>query len=196
MSSDSAPAVVSDPVPTTDVVKVVEEITSGINNVKDVINANKDVTVNDVVNKLRNIPLENINKYLALVPNPDVKSVITIILSNAETVESLVTTFNAIMADGKIDLNDAPLLLQMVKKVLALKTDCHTILLKLEPVDVIQVIQYVFILLIKEDVVKSSDPDKLLADLNTLFNNLIFAEQALAKLCKGCKCVPLKSCKK
>lgn len=195
MSSDSTPAV-SDPVPTTDVVKVVDQVVNDVNNVKDVINANKDVTVSDVVNKLRNIPLENINKYLALVPNPDVKSVITIILSNAETVESLVTTFQAIMADGKIDLNDAPLLLQMVKKVLALKTDCQTILSKLDPTDVIHVIQYVFILLIKEDVVKSSDPDKLLADLNTLFNNLIFAEQALSKLCKGCKCAPLKSCKK
>ena len=45
MSSDSAPAAVSDPVPTTDAVKVVEEITSGINNVKDVINANKDIMV-------------------------------------------------------------------------------------------------------------------------------------------------------
>ena len=195
MSSDSAPAV-SDPVPTTDVVKVVDEITSGVNDVKDVINANKDVTVNDVVNKLKNIPLENLNKYLALVSNPDVKSVITIILSDAETIQSLVTTFQAVMADGKVDLNDAPLLLQMVKKVLALKTDCQTVLSKLKPVDVIQVIQYVFILLIKEEVVKTSDPDKLLADLNTLFANLTFAEQALAKLCKGCKCVPLKSCKK
>ena len=195
MSSDSAPAV-SDPVPTTDAVKVVDEITSGVNDVKDVINANKDINVNDVVNKLKNIPLENINKYLALVPNPDVKSVITIILSDAATIESLVTTFQAVMADGKVDLNDAPLLLQMVRKVLALKTDCQTILLKLKPVDVIQVIQYVFILLIKEEVVKTSDPDKLLADLNTLFANLTFAEQALAKLCKGCKCVPLKSCKK
>lgn len=195
MSSDSAPAVVSDPVPTTDV-KVIDQIINDVNAVKDVINANKDVTVNDVVNKLKNIPLENINKYLALVPNPDIKNVITIILSDAETIESLVTTFNAIMADGKINLNDAPLLLQMVKKVLALKTDCQTILSKLKPTDVIHVIQYVFILLIKEDVVKSSDPDKLLADLNTLFDNLIFAEQALAKLCKGCKCAPLKSCKK
>ena len=195
MSSDSAPAV-SDPVPTTDAVKVVDEITSGVNDVKDVINANKDINVNDVVNKLKNIPLGNINKYLALVPNPDVKSVITIILSDAATIESLVTTFQAVMADGKVDLNDAPLLLQMVRKVLALKTDCQTILLKLKPVDVIQVIQYVFILLIKEEVVKTSDPDKLLADLNTLFANLTFAEQALAKLCKGCKCVPLKSCKK
>ena len=195
MSSDSASAV-SDPVPTTDVVKVVDQVVNDVNNVKDVINANKDVTVNDVVNKLRNIPLENINKYLALVPNPDVKSVITIILSDAETIQSLVTTFQAVMADGKVDLNDAPLLLQMVKKVLALKIDCHTVLLKLDPTDVIHVIQYVFILLIKEDVVKSSDPDKLLADLNTLFDNLIFAEQALAKLCKGCKCAPLKSCKK
>ena len=195
MSSDSAPAV-SDPVPTTDAVKVVDEITSGVNDVKDIINANKDINVNDVVNKLKNIPLENINKYLALVPNPDVKSVITIILSDAATIESLVTTFQAVMADGKVDLNDAPLLLQMVRKVLALKTDCQTILLKLKPVDVIQVIQYVFILLIKEEVVKTSDPDKLLADLNTLFANLTFAEQALAKLCKGCKCVPLKSCKK
>ena len=193
MSSDSAPAV-SDPVPAD--VKVIDQVINDVNAVKDVINANKDVTVNDVVNKLRNIPLENINKYLALVPNPDVKSVITIILSNAETVESLVTTFNAIMADGKIDLNDAPLLLQMVKKVLALKTDCQTILTKLKPVDVIQVIQYVFILLIKEEVIKTSDPDKLLADLNTLFAQLTFAEQALAKLCKGCKCAPLKSCKK
>lgn len=196
MSSDSTPVAVSDLVPTTDAVKVIEQITNDVNNVKDIINANKDVTVNDVVKKLKNIPLENINKYLALVPNPDVKSVITIILSDAATIESLVTTFQAIMADGKIDFNDAPLLLQMVKKVLALKTDCHTILLKLEPVDVIQVIQYVFILLIKEEIVKTSDPDKLLADLNILFNNLIFAEQALAKLCKGCKCVPLKSCKK
>jgi hypothetical protein len=195
MSSDSAPAV-SDPVPTTDVVKVVDEITSGVNDVKDVINANKDVTVNDVVNKLKNIPLENLNKYLALVSNPDVKSVITIILSDAETIQSLVTTFQAVMADGKVDLNDAPLLLQMVKKVLALKTDCQTVLTKLKPVDVIQVIQYVFILLIKEEVVKTSDPDKLLADLNNLFANLTFAEQALAKLCKGCKCTPLKSCKK
>jgi hypothetical protein len=195
MSSDSAPAV-SDPVPTNDVVKVVEQVINDVNNVKDVINANKDITVSDVVNKLRNIPLENINKYLALVPNPDVKSVITIILSDAETIQSLVTTFQAVMADGKVDLNDAPLLLQMVKKVLALKIDCHTVLLKLDPIDVIHVIQYVFILLIKEDVVKSSDPDKLLADLNTLFNNLIFAEQALSKLCKGCKCAPLKSCKK
>jgi hypothetical protein len=195
MSSDSAPAV-SDPVPTTDVVKVVDEITSGVNDVKDVINANKDVTVNDVVNKLKNIPLENLNKYLALVSNPDVKSVITIILSDAETIQSLVTTFQAVMADGKVDLNDAPLLLQMVKKVLALKTDCQTVLSKLKPVDVIQVIQYVFILLIKEEVVKTSDPDKLLADLNTLFANLTFAEQALAKLCGSCKCAPLKSCKK
>ena len=55
MSSDSAPAV-SDPVPTTDAVKVVDEITSGVNDVKDVINANKDINVNDVVNKLKNIP--------------------------------------------------------------------------------------------------------------------------------------------
>ena len=173
MSSDSAPAV-SDPVPTTDVVKVVDQVVNDVNNVKDVINANKDINVNDVVNKLKNIPLENINKYLALVPNPDVKSVITIILSDAATIESLVTTFQAVMADGKVDLNDAPLLLQMVRKVLALKTDCQTILSKLKPVDVIQVIQYVFILLIKEDVVKSSDPDKLLADLNTLCGLILF----------------------
>jgi hypothetical protein len=195
MSSDSAPAV-SDPVPTTDVVKVVDQVINDVNAVKDVINANKDININDVVNKLRNIPLENINKYLALVPNPDVKTVITIILSDAETIESLVTTFNAVMADGKVDLNDAPLLLQMVRKVLALKTDCQTVLSKLKPVDVIQVIQYVFILLIKEEVVKTSDPDKLLADLNTLFASLTFAEQALAKLCGNCKCAPLKSCKK
>jgi hypothetical protein len=195
MSSDSAPAV-SDPVPTTDVIKVVDQVINDVNAVKDVINANKDININDVVNKLRNIPLENINKYLALVPNPDVKTVITIILSDAETIESLVTTFHAVMADGKVDLNDAPLLLQMVRKVLALKTDCQTVLSKLKPVDVIQVIQYVFILLIKEEVVKTSDPDKLLADLNTLFASLTFAEQALAKLCGSCKCAPLKSCKK
>jgi hypothetical protein len=194
MSSDSAP--VSDPVPTTDVVKVVDQVINDVNAVKDVINANKDINVNDVVNKLKNIPLENINKYLALVPNPDVKTVITIVLTDADTVESLVTTFNAVMADGKVDLNDAPLLLQMVRKVLALKTDCQTVLSKLKPVDVIQVIQYVFILLIKEEIVKTSDPDKLLADLNTLFASLTFAEQALAKLCKGCKCAPLTSCKK
>jgi len=49
MSSDSAPAV-SDPVPTTDVVKVVDQVVNDVNNVKDVINANKDVTVSDVVN--------------------------------------------------------------------------------------------------------------------------------------------------
>jgi len=191
MSSDSTPdstnAVVDN---------VVEQVTNDVNAVKDVINANKDISVNDVVNKLKNIPLEDINKYLALVPNPDVKTVITIVLTDVDTVESLVTTFDQIMADGKVDLNDAPLLLQMVRKVLALKTDCQTVLSKLNPVDVIQVVQYLFVLLIKENIVQTSDPDKLLADLNTLFANLIFAEQTLAKLCGSCKCSPFSSCKK
>ena len=169
----------SDSVVTPDVTPVVAEpvVTS-----TNVVVLEKDVNNS---NKLLGIDLNN-NKYNTLLENGDVRSIVTVLLTHADSVDKIVSTFNTLYP---IDLKDIPIIIHVLNKAYSNFDKEKDLVTKLTPVLLLNTVQAILVILIKENKVVVDDPDMVVDSINSIVSGLILIEQIVVstKCCGLCK---------
>ena len=126
-------------------------------------------------NKLLGIDLNN-NKYNTLLENGDVRSIVTVLLS----------TFNTLYP---IDLKDIPIIIHVLNKAYSNFDKEKDLVTKLTPVLLLNTVQAILVILIKENKVVVDDPDMVVDSINSIVSGLILIEQIVVstKCCGLCK---------
>ena len=112
----------------------------------------------------------NLEKYLSFIDNSDVKQVVMILTNDSVAVQDIINMLDLILADGKIDISDAPLLLGLIKKIIALRTKDVNISQNLTLDNFLDIIKLVFTILAKEGLLKIKNTDEFITDISKLIN--------------------------
>jgi hypothetical protein len=129
-----------------------------------------------IINKLLDSKEENVvpklhlEKYLTFVNDPNIKKIVTSLTNDSAAVQDIVNMLDLILADGKIDLADAPILLALVKKIVALRTSDLKLTQNLTFDNFLSIIKLVFTILAKEGMLKIANVDEFILDISKLIN--------------------------
>jgi len=136
-------------------------------------------------NKLLGIDLNN-NKYNNLLANAEVRSIVTVLLTHADSVEKIVNTINTLYP---IDLKDIPIIIHVLNKAYSNFDKETELATKLTPVLLLNTVQAILVILIKENKVVVDDPDTVVDSINSIVSGLILIEQVIVstKCCGLCK---------
>lgn len=129
----------------------------------------------------------HLDKYLSFITDDNIKQLVTILTNNEGPIKDISNIVDLIMADGKIDINDAPLLISFLKKLISLKTADFKELKNLPMSDYIKAIKLVLIILAKEKVLKLSDTNQFVTEISKILDELLIVEQVSTKMCS---CLP------
>jgi hypothetical protein len=154
-----------------DTVTVVTEIVSTNNNI--------DSVETNVISKF------NLEKYLTFVTNNDVKQVVMTLTNDSSAVQDIINMIDLILADGKIDISDAPILLALVKKIITLRTSDLKLSTKLTLEHFLSIIKLVLTILAKEGILKIANTDEFIADINKVIT-LIEDSEHIVKVIPCC----------
>jgi hypothetical protein len=127
----------------------------------------------------------DLDKYLSFINDKNIKELVTILTNNEGPIKDISNIVNLIMADGKIDINDVPLLISFLKKLISLKTADLNELKNLTMSDYIKAIKLVLIILAKENVLKLPNTNQFVTDISKILDELLIVEQVSTKMC-GC----------
>ena len=153
---------------------------TGVNQLFNIINGTGATGASMIINKLiessdTNVVAKlHIEKYLTFVTDPDIKKIVTVLTNDSAAVQDIVNMLDLILADGKIDFNDAPILLALVKKITTLRTSDLELTKKLSLEHFLSIIKLVFTILAKEGILKIEKTDEFIEDITKLIN---FMEQ-------------------
>ena len=134
------------------------------------------------------VPSLHLDKYLSFINDDNIKQLVTILTNNEGSIKDISNIVNLIIEDGKIDMNDVPLLISFLKKLISLKTVDFKELKNLAMSDYIKTIKLVLIILAKENILKLPDTNQFVTDVSKILDNLLIAEQVGSKMCS---CFPL-----
>jgi hypothetical protein len=148
------------------------------------VNNTIDAVEKNIVSKM------NLEKYLTFVTNNDVKQVVMVLTNDSSAVHDIINMIDLILADGKIDLGDAPILLALVKKIITLRTSDLKLSENLTLEHFLAIIKLVFTILAKEGLLKIANTDQFITDITKIINLLEHGEQITKAL--PC-CAPLTS---
>ncbi len=151
----------------------------------DIVNKVEEVKNLTLISNLT-IPAIHLDKYLSFIENDDVKKIVKLLTSDMKSVNDILHISELILADGKIDQNDIPLLLTFVRKVVSLRGKDLDITKNFTTENLLTIIKITFTILIKEDVIKIKDSEKFLKDISTLIDMIIEAEKILETMNIGC----------
>jgi hypothetical protein len=76
------------------------------------------------------------------------------------------------MEDGKIDINDAPLLLAFIKKIISSKSLDLNISKNISSENFIDIIKCVLVILTKENILKIPDQEEFITEISKLLDSL------------------------
>lgn len=130
------------------------------------VNNLMDIVESTVVSKL------HLEKYLSFIDNPDVKQVVMMLTNDSGAVQDIVNMIDLILADGKIDISDAPLLMGLIKKIVSFRTKDVKLNEDLSLSQYLDIIKLVFTILAKEGVLKIVNTDEFIADIAKIINLL------------------------
>jgi len=119
----------------------------------------------------------NLEKYLSFIDDILVKQIVIILTNNSAAVQDVVNMIDLILADGKIDLNDAPLLLGLIKKIVALRTKDLPNLSNITISQYLDVLKLVFTILAKEGILKIEKIDEFIGDTTNIIGLIKKGEQ-------------------
>jgi hypothetical protein len=125
----------------------------------------------------------DLDKYLSFITDENIKQLVTILTNNEGPIKDISNIVDLIMADGKIDINDVPLLISFLKKLISLKTADFKELKNLAMSDYIKAIKLVLIILAKENVLKLPNSNQFITDISKILDDLSMVEQVGAKMC-------------
>ena len=153
---------------------------TGVNELFKIISATGATGASMIINKLIDSADANvvaklhIEKYLTFVTDPDIKKIVTVLTNDSAAVQDIVNMLDLILSDGKIDFNDAPILLALVKKITTLRTSDLQLTKNLSLEHFLSIIKLVFTILAKEGILKIEKTDEFIEDITKLIN---FMEQ-------------------
>jgi hypothetical protein len=147
---------------------------TGINIVK--INNLLDTEEFSVVSKI------HLEKYLSFIDDVDTKQIVTILTNDPEAVQDIINMIDLILADGKIDISDAPLLIGLIKKIVTLRTKNLKLSQNLTLDHFLDIIKLVFTILAKEGVLKIANTDEFITDINKVIPLIKSGEQIVESM--------------
>ena len=119
----------------------------------------------------------NLEKYLSFIDDVSVKQIVIILTNDSAAVQDIVNMIDLILADGKIDLNDAPLLLGLIKKIVALRTKDLPNMSNITISQYLDVLKLAFTILAKEGILKIEKTDEFIGDTTNLIGLIKKGEQ-------------------
>ena len=119
------------------------------------------------------------------------KQVIIILTNNSAAVQDIVHMIDLILVDGKVDMADAPLILGLIKKIIALRSKDLDVYKNLTLDHFLDIIKIVFTILAKEGILKIQNADEFIEDINKLISLLKLGGNVIETLscyssCFGC----------
>jgi hypothetical protein len=136
--------------------------------------------------KVVSTPLENevkvvstihIDKYLLFENNDEVKKLVGLLTTNLNCVKDITHIVELIMADGKIDMNDIPLLISFFKKIISFRSTSEDLLKNISTEKYVTSIKYVLIILTKENIIKIPNQDVFISEISKLLDQLKIVEE-------------------
>lgn len=135
----------------------------------------------------------HIERYLSFIDDPDTKQIVIILTNNSESVQDIINTVNLILADGKVDMSDAPLLLGFIRKITAIRTKDLNLSKSLTLDHFLDIIKLVFTILGKEGVLKIDNIDEFLVDINKIIKIIKDSDAAIKSMGCGLSCFSKKN---
>jgi hypothetical protein len=123
------------------------------------------------------VPALDLEKYLLFEMNEDVKKLVISLTNNKQCVNDILHIVELIMADGKIDVSDAPLLISFFKKIVTLRFDTVNISKNMSPGKYITSIKYVLLILTKENIINIPNQEAFVSDISKLLDRMRLAEE-------------------
>jgi len=165
-----------------------------LNTVENLENTEIISIVEPIQNDLIKVSTIHLDKYLLFQDNEDSRKLITLLTNNTECVKDIIRIIELIMVDGKIDINDGPLLLSFVKKIIMIRSNDLNISKNIRPDNYINIIKYVLIILTKENILKIPNQDQFITDISKILDNIKMVEEVVEGVEKNC--LPIFSCLK
>ena len=131
------------------------------------------ISITTIDNKLLNVSIIHLDKYLIFQEKEEIKKIIILLTNNSDCVKSIIHIVELIMEDGKIDINDAPLLLSFIKKLI----NTQTLNLNISSENYINIIKYVLIILTKENILKIPNQEDFIINISKLLDSLKMVEE-------------------
>jgi hypothetical protein len=132
-------------------------------------------------NKLLGIDLTN-NKYSDLLTNEDVKSAVTLLLHHANSVENIVNTFKSLYP---IDVQDIPIIIHVLNKAYTGLDKEKKLVDKLSHTLLLNTVQALLIILIKENKIVVDNPDTVVDDIKKVISMLSLVDLVVKSKCCG-----------
>ena len=147
------------------------------------------VIVDTVVEPVDNVVSKvNLDKYLSFINDDNIKKVVTVLTNDASAVQDVINMIDLILADGKIDISDAPLLLGLIKKITTLRTKEIQLSQPLSLDNFIEIIKLVFTILAKEEVLKITNTDEFIKDIVVVLDGIKLSNQIVSNI-PDCSCI-------
>jgi len=112
----------------------------------------------------------NLEKYLIFVTNNDIKQVVMVLTNDSSAVQDIINMIDLILADGKIDFGDAPILLALVKKIVAFRTSDLKLSQNLKLEHFLAIIKLVFTILANEGLLKIANTEQFISDITKIID--------------------------
>ena len=129
----------------------------------------------------------HLEKYLSFIDDPNIKQIVIMLTNDSGAVKDIVNMIGLILADGKIDMSDAPLLMGLVKKIVSFRTKDLNISKDLKLSNYLDIMKLVLTILAKEDVLKIANTDEFIADIAKVIDLLKTGEQ----IAESMSCFPM-----
>jgi len=151
------------------------------------LNVPEDIYTAPVDTKTTVVSKYHLEKYLSFIDNPDTKQVVMILTNDTAAVQDIINMTDLILADGKIDFSDAPLLIGLIKKIITLRTKELKLSQDLSLDHLLDIIKLVFTILAKEGALKIENTDEFINNILRVINYIKTGE----KIIKSISCFPI-----
>ena len=158
------------------------ELVTETEKVKVIVDTVVDTVVDNVVSKI------HLDKYLSFIRDDNIKKIVTVLTTDASAVQDVINMIDLILADGKIDISDAPLLLGLIKKITTLRTKEIQLSQPLSLDQFLDIIKLVFTILAKEEVLKITNTDEFIKDIVVVLDGIKVGNQIVSNI-PDCSCI-------
>jgi hypothetical protein len=128
-------------------------------------------------NEVKVVSAIHIDKYLLFENNEEIKKLVGLLTTNSNCVNDIIRIVELIMADGKIDMNDIPLLISFFKKIISFRSTSEDLLKNISTEKYVTSIKYVLIILTKENIIKIPNQDVFITEISKLLDQLKIVEE-------------------
>ena len=130
----------------------------------------------------KNIANLHLEKYLTFIDNSDTKEVVKILSNDSSAIQDIINMIDLILADGKIDIADAPLLIGLTKKIVSLRTKDLELKKNLSIDHFLDIIKLIFIIFAKEGILNIKNTDEFITDITNLISTIKTGENIVKSI--------------